>query len=143
MATISGSEQRISPSLRLHVPQPPRRITEALEAGRTRLIGEREEEVAHRLAAVLHVAPGLQMTQRHVWAGTLRGVCCPKRRPRLRLVNPDLADRSGQAADMTTKRIPDYRPRKSARRFCTAVHSSTVTAPRRRSKRETDTDCTC
>ncbi len=60
MATIPGSEQRISPSLRLHVPQPTRRITEALEVGRARLVGEREEQIAHRLAAVLHVAPGLQ-----------------------------------------------------------------------------------
>ena len=151
LCTRARSSEGNDPGLRttdqpqsgLDVPQPTRRIAEALEVGRTRLVGEREDEVAHRLAAVLPVTLGLPMAQRHVRAGTLRGVYCPKRRPRLRLVNPDLADRSGQAADMATKRKPDYRPRKSARRFCTAVHSSTVTAPRRRSKRETDTDCTC
>ena len=151
LCTRARSSEGNDPGLRttdqpqsgLDVPQPTRRIAEALEVGRSRLVGEREDEVAHRLAAVLHVTLGLPMAQRHVRAGTLRGVCCHKSRPRLRLVNPDLADRSGQTADMATKRKPDYRPRKSARRFCTAVHSSTVTAPRRRSKRETDTDCTC
>jgi hypothetical protein len=54
MATILGSGQRISPSLRLHVPQPPRRVAEALEVGRARLVGEREEEIAHRLAGQPH-----------------------------------------------------------------------------------------
>ena len=48
------------PQSGLDVPQPTRRIAEAREVSRTRLIGEGEEEVAHRLAAVLHVAPGLQ-----------------------------------------------------------------------------------
>src|SRR4051812_17881762 len=42
------------------VRQPPRGITETLQAGDARVIGEIEEEVAQRFRAVLHIAAARQ-----------------------------------------------------------------------------------